>query len=45
MTRVVGVPHHQDGVAAFVGGTSQVNRTFRVEEGGTCFFNEGAPRR
>ena len=43
MTRVVGVPHHQDGVAAFMGGTGQVDRAFRVEEGGACFFHEGAP--
>jgi hypothetical protein len=39
----VGVSHHQDGVAAFVSGTSQVNRTFRMEKGRACFFHEGAP--
>ncbi len=43
MTRVVGVPYHQDGVAAFMSGTGQVDRAFRMEEGGTCFFHEGAP--
>jgi hypothetical protein len=43
MTRVVGVSHHQDGVATFVRRTGQVNRSFRMEQGGTCFFNERAP--
>lgn len=41
---MMGVSHHQDGVAAFVGGTGQVNRAFRVEERGACFFHEGAAR-
>ena len=44
MTRVVGVPHHQDGVAAFVRGTGQMDRTFRMEKGRARFFHEGASR-
>jgi hypothetical protein len=44
VTRVVRVPHHQDGVAAFVSGTGQVDRTFRMEKGRARFFHEGAPR-
>jgi hypothetical protein len=38
------VPHHQDGVAAFVGGTGQMDRTFRMEKGRARFFHEDAPR-
>ena len=38
------VAHHQYSIAAFMGGSGQMNRAFRMEKGRARFFHEGAPR-